>query len=201
MFILPLGAPGADYFPASVAIVELPQFDGGGGYHVTDHDTGGGTLYGVTEATWAEAARRGIVSGDLKDATRADTDRVLRVLFWHACRCDDLGAGLGLVVFGIAMASGESVAAKVLQRAVGALVDPGFGIIGPVTLAATQRFLNPRNPADLVNLLTDRDEQFFDGLACAQWFAHGWTNRAEAIRDAALTQLAAPGVLGTPAPT
>ena len=155
------------------------------GYHVTDHDSGAGTNLGVTEATWAAAVARGIVTGALKDAQPWQCGRVLKRMFWDVCRCDDLGPGIGLVVFNMAMVSGPREASLILQRVVGADED---GFIGEKTVAAAKAM----DACDVLKLLTTRDEEFFAGLVSAKWFLKGWDARAEACYAAGIAQLPDP---------
>jgi lysozyme family protein len=171
----------ADNFQQSLTFVWLPQNDGQP-YHVTNHDSGAGTAWGVTQETWAEAVARGIVTGELKTAPKADCGTVLKALFWDVERCDDLHAGVDLVVFNMAMLSGVGREGLLLQHTLGVAQD---GDIGAATIAAA----NARDPAGLIKTLTSQDETFFAGLASARWFLKGWDNRVAACEAVALAML------------
>jgi lysozyme family protein len=171
-------------FQQWLAFVWRPDFDGQG-YHVTDHDTGVGTAWGVIEATWSEAQQMELVHGPLSDAPQSACGAVLRSLFWDKCRCDEMHPAVGGVVFNMAMSDGPARAAKILQAAIGVDSD---GVIGPVTLAAA----NSVDPHALVLALTACQENFTAGLSSAKWFGNGWKRRAEAARAFAETLLQGP---------
>ena len=165
----------------ALAWVWRPENDGQP-YHVTDHDTGAGTAWGVTQATWEDGIAAGIASGKLEDASQQQIGYVLERLFWDRCRCDDLGPGVGLMVFDMAMLSGVPEASLILQRAVGAYED---GVIGNQTVAAVVK-----SPAlGLLDTLTARDEDFFAGLTSFKWFGKGWDARVTRCLAACIGQL------------
>ncbi len=171
-------------FDSWLTFVWRPDFDGQP-FHVTEHDTGAGTSWGVTQATWDEAVSIGLVHGTLQGAPKTLLAMVLNSLFWRRCRCDDMHPAVGGVVFNIAMLDGPGRAAKILQASAGAPVDRGVGIVGPITLHAT----NAMDPKALVDELTDGEEAFTAGLSDAKWFDNGWHRRAEAARTFATTFL------------
>lgn len=155
---------------AALYFVWRPENDGQP-YHVTPGDPGGGTNMGVTEATWRDAERRGLVSGELQYAELSDLSRVLHELFWHVAGCDKLPAGVDLVVFNMAMVSGPSRAIRLLQSAVGVKQD---GIWGPISQGA----LENTDPEEVLDYFTDDAVAFFEGLAGFERFGNGWLRRA-----------------------
>lgn len=169
------------HFRSALAFVWRPENDGQA-YHVTNHDTGLGTAWGVTEATWEDAIAAGFATGLLKDASQQAIGYVLERMYWDRCRCDDLGPGVGLMVFNMAMLSGVYEAAVILQRVVGSDED---GRIGDVTVAATVK-----SPAlGVLDLLTTRDELFFHGLTSFAWFGAGWDARVTRCLAASIGEL------------
>lgn len=167
---------------ASLDFVWRPENDGQP-YHVDAHDSGGGTNMGITEETWAEAVRHGLVKeGPLATAKRDELSLILRVNYWRACACDYLPDGVDLVVFDMAMVAGVGRAAAILQTVLQVEVDRD---IGRKTEQAAFRFA----PYGLINTLTTDDERYFAGLRAFTWFGRGWDNRAEACRQVAAALL------------
>lgn len=173
-----------DSFPVCLGFVWRPENDGQP-YHCDPNDPGGATSWGVTHATWEDARGRGLVSGDLADASRAALATVLRAGYWDHCSCDQMAPGVDLAVFNMAMLSGDGEAERILQTVLGVTVD---GVVGPITLAAA----NAMAPTDLIIALTNRDEAFFASLPTAKYFNRGWDRRAEDCRAAALAMVAPP---------
>ena len=166
-------------WPAALSFVWRPENDGQG-YHCDAGDPGGATNRGVTHATWDEAVRHGLVSGDLSTASPADLSRVLRCMFWNVIQGDALPAGPDLAVFNIAMLAGPGRAARILQGVCGAVVD---GAVGPATIRAAGGM-----PASgLVARLTDGAETYFAHCSDAAQFLRGWTRRANDCRALAIS--------------
>lgn len=130
------------------------------------------TSYGVTEMTWDEAERQGIVDHDIDTATKDDCASILRSMYWNACHCPSLSPGVSLMVFNDAMVCGTGHTTKLLQRIVGAEQD---GVIGPNTL----RLANSVHAVDLIEKLRVADEIYYAALAKAPLFLKGWTRREE----------------------
>jgi lysozyme family protein len=171
-------------WPKALAFVMLPQNDGQS-YHVTDHDTGRGTAWGITEDTWYHAVDTGLVHGDIHNATQAQAGVILRQEYWNGTLCDGLPLAVDFLVFNMAMMAGQGRAIKLLQRIVGVLED---GVNGPKTIAATAR----QDTTYMLMALTKADEQFFQALSGATYFINGWTNRAEYCKHVAQSLLIAP---------
>lgn len=82
-------------------------------------------------------------------------------------------------MFDFAVNSGPNRAVRCLQQVLGVAVD---GLVGPITLAATNRC----SAADIVNVLCDRRLGFLRALSTFPVFGRGWIRRVETIRAAAL---------------
>jgi lysozyme family protein len=141
------------------------------------------TSYGVTQATWDDAAADGIVSGDLTDATQDQCASIYRARFWNVLRCDAFSPGVALVLFSDATLTGTGHVARLLQRLVVTVED---GVIGPRTISAANRWV----PRRLIAALIAADMDYLAGLANAPKFIRGWTRREEALRTAALSMTA-----------
>lgn len=178
----------ATSWPAARDFVWRPENDGQR-VHVDAGDPGGETNMGVTAATWAAAVAHGYVTGALADATNAQLETVLRVLFWNVIKGDSLPKGDDLALFNFAMMAGTGRAAKVLQVLVGVTPDM---VIGPQTLQAVWG----QKPNALIAALTDRVESYFAACADAPQFLRGWDRRAADCRALALQLAGAPAVGG-----
>lgn len=151
-----------------------------GGYVNHPSDPGGRTNLGVTQKTWQEwVMPKEVTEADMKALTPELVKPLYKTRYWNACRCDDLPAGVDLVVFDIAVNAGTGRAAKFLQEAVGV---PADGSIGPRTLAAVNSF----GANTLINKISDRRESYYRSLSTFPTFGKGWLSRTERVRADAL---------------
>jgi len=84
---------------------------------------------------------------DLKKLPPDQAREIYRTKYWNVLRCDDLPAGVDLVVFDFGAEAGPAEAAAALQRVVGAEADSS---VGPATIAATKA----GSPSDIVMRLS-----------------------------------------------
>jgi hypothetical protein len=84
---------------------------------------------------------------DLKKLPPDQAREIYRTKYWNVLRCDDLPAGVDLVVFDLGVEAGPAEAAAALQRVVGAEADSS---VGPATIAATKA----GSPSDIVMRLS-----------------------------------------------
>lgn len=153
-------------------LAETLEHEGGWADH--PKDPGGATMKGVTLATYRAFKGRDVTKAELRAISDADLEAIYRKGYWDKTRCDDLPAGVDLMVFDLAVNSGPGRAAQFLQAAVGATVD---GIIGPATLAKVATL----PAAEIVIRLRNRRERFFRSLATFSTFGRGWLRRLEAV--------------------
>ncbi|MFM9434619.1 lysozyme family protein [Janthinobacterium sp. CG_23.3] len=135
-----------------------------GGYSDHPDDTGGATMYGVTE----RVARARGYAGDMRALPLAFAKTVARADYWDKFQCDQLGPVLGFQVFDAAYNGGP--AAKWLQRAVGATED---GVIGAKTIGA----LRGADPIKVMARFNAYRQQYLAGLAVWPSFGKGWARR------------------------
>jgi lysozyme family protein len=91
------------------------------------HDPGGLTRYGISQRAYPDL--------DIRNLTKDDAMQIYRTDYWDRCRCDELPAGLAILLFDSAVNQGPTAAIRMLQQALRVSAD---GVIGPVTLAAAQ---------------------------------------------------------------
>ena len=164
---------GVDFFAA--AVVWVISNEGGSLFTDAPLDRGGPTKYGVTLATLSIARKRPCTASDVRLMGLAEAEEIYRAHYWSP-----LGLG-GLVDAAVATASldaavlcGPEVAAKALQRAVGAEPD---GCVGPLTLAAA----NAAVPAETLAAMVARLDAYLNGIVARSpsqgiWLA-GWKKR------------------------
>lgn len=162
-------------FPA--ALREILRHEGG----YVDHpsDPGGATNLGITLGTARENGLDVDGDGDVdKDDVRKLTPKmagkVYRARYWNTCHCDDLPAGVDLMVFDFAVNSGPARARRLLQETVGVKAD---GIIGPKTMAAVAKI----RPQDIVENMRVSRAAFYRSLETYPTFGRGWMRRLAGV--------------------
>lgn len=170
----------ATNFSAFLAFAWRPGFDNpADGYHNTKGDPGGGTLGGVTEATWAAAEARGLVTGQLRNATRQQLSTILQDEYWGDA-CDALPTGIDFMLANGRMMSGGYP--KIFQSCLGLIGADVDGDIGPETIAAAISVA----PATFVSALHGAHYQYLRALFAWPEFGNGWTTRLVAAHSTAL---------------
>lgn len=113
-----------------------------GGYVNHPNDRGGPTKYGITLKTLATYQKEASVQ-DVKELTINTAYKIYKIMYWDMVKLDQVKSPLiQYCLFDIAIHSGPKQAVKRLQSALRTagytevLVD---GIIGPITLQATNR--------------------------------------------------------------
>jgi lysozyme family protein len=146
------------------AFAKLLHHEGGWSDHAMD--PGGKTMYGITEAV----ARANGYTGDIRDLTTAQAKEIYKKAYWDAIQADKIHPTLRFDTFDAAVNSGVGQAARWLQRAVGAKED---GIIGPMTLDATQR----NNPEASRSKMIGYRLLMMTQLKTWPHFGRGWARR------------------------
>ncbi len=141
-----------------------------GGWADHPRDPGGATMKGVTLKTYSDWLGRQATKDELRAISDEHLTSIYKARFWDAVRADDLPAGLDYVVFDMAVNSGPSRAARVLQSAIGVTPD---GAIGPKTLAAVAA----HDPAALIAAFQRNRQHFLEALPAFDAFGKGWTRR------------------------
>lgn len=99
-----------------------------GGYVNDPRDPGGETKYGITKRSYPDE--------NIAKLTKKRAKEIYCRDYWDDCRCDDLPAGLDILVFDCAVNQGPYFARRNLQASIGVKTD---GIIGPKTLEAARQ--------------------------------------------------------------
>lgn len=150
-----------------------------GGYVFNEHDPGGATCKGVTQAVYdAWRDLHGSERRSVRFIEESELENIYLNNYWRPVRGDDLPAGVDYCVFDFAFNSGVNRAARFLQRMVGVLED---GQIGPATLAAVKAV----PPLTLIDKLCDARLVFLQSLNTWKFFGSGWGHRVAEVRERA----------------
>jgi lysozyme family protein len=166
--------PTPDRFEACLA----PVLEAEGGFVDHPADRGGATRFGITRQTLADWRGHAVGVEDVRTLPRGEAAEIYRRRYWETMRCDELPAGIDLMVLDCAVNSGPRRSALILQQACRVAAD---GAIGPATLAAVGR----RDAAALIDDLAAARLSFCRGLTTFAVFGRGWERRIEAMRKTA----------------
>jgi uncharacterized protein (TIGR02594 family) len=156
-----------------------------GGNDDDPRDPGGRTSRGITQSEWNIWRRSHAgLPADVWQAPQAQVIAIYRQNYWNVVNADALPVGVDYCVFDFGVNSGNSRAAKFLQRRVGTDQD---GEIGPLTIAATARAVQANGAADLVDALCADRLAFLRALAKWSTYGHGWKARVDGVRVTAET--------------
>ena len=153
-----------------------------GGWADHPRDPGGATMRGVTMAVYQSYLGRNISKKELRNIPQDHLVDIYKSLYWDKVRCDQLAAGVDLVVFDMAVNSGVSRSARILQRCVGAVPD---GVIGPKTMA----LVNGIPAKDIIVKFSDGRENFYKNLNTFDTFGKGWLRRNSECEAKALEMI------------
>ena len=160
-----------DRFLACLAFTLAPENEGG--WSDNPMDPGGATMHGVTLAnfrTWRHDPLA--TKAELRAIGDAELRAFYAVGYWQPKRCQDLPAGVDLMVFDFGVNAGTRESAMVLQQAVGVGVD---GWVGPGTLAAVRTM----DASDLVDALAAAQEAHYRSCKAFATFGRGWLARLD----------------------
>jgi len=173
------------------------------GYANVKGDRGGRTKHGITEVTFKEALRRGIIRGvsDVRDLTVDQAKVIAKAMYWTPLRLSDVSDQyIAAEIFDTSYNSGPGKAAMIAQLALDYLGEKLAidGNIGPVTLGLINKWCakDPRalmvalNGIQFIHFCGIVDEHLIDAIkACVrstpdqQQFARGWTKRIKGYRE------------------
>jgi peptidoglycan hydrolase-like protein with peptidoglycan-binding domain len=171
---LPTAAPAGENFAACLEIVLQQE----GGFSDNPADPGGATKFGITLKTLADFREKPVTKEDVQALTKDEAREIYRANYWNTMSCNQLPRGIDLIAFDFGVNAGPRTAIKALQRAAGVTDD---GSIGPVTLAA----IRAHQPANLVNRMAAERMKHYRSLTTFDTFGTGWSNRNEAVKQAA----------------
>jgi hypothetical protein len=153
-----------------------------GGYVDHPDDPGGATNLGITHKTLAAWRGEPVTRDDVRNLDHDEACEIYRANYWNALNCDNLPAGVDLVVFDMGVNAGPSRAAKMLQKIVHVEQD---GQVGPITFGAVKSI----DASFIVAAFSDARLDYYRSLKHWGTFGRGWTRRTTETRAAALEML------------
>lgn len=152
-----------------------------GGYVDDPDDPGGMTNMGITAKTLAEFTGRRlstITEKEMRELTKDQVKPIYKRKYWDACKCDQLPAGLDILVFDFAVNSGPGRAIKELQQCL--RVDDD-GILGVITLKHISTF-----PLELlIKEYANARRDFLQQIKTFPKFGKGWIARVDKVEATA----------------
>lgn len=170
-------APVVDRFHDALSRVLVHE--GGNADH--PRDPGGRTRKGVTQRVynaWRTKSRLSI--RDVFQASDTEITAIYRAQYWQPINGDQLPPGVAYVVFDGAVNSGTKQSAKWLQRALGFDKSQVDGVIGSVTISATQQY---PDHDELIARIIERREVFLRALKTFATFGKGWLRRIKNVKE------------------
>ena len=141
-----------------------------GGYVDNPNDPGGATKYGISKRAHPEV--------NISKLTKKKAREIYHQDYWQPCGCEELPAGLDLLVFDCAVNQGPGFAVRTLQQSVGAAED---GIFGPRTQAAAES----ADPHEAIREYVARRGVRYGRLDTFSRFGLGWMRRLADIHQRA----------------
>lgn len=150
-----------------------------GGYVDHPADLGGATNQGITQKTYDNYRKTDKRSVQYID--EREVRDIYRAAYWIPAKCGILAVPVDLVIFDAAVNHGVSRSAKLLQEAVGVVVD---GNIGPITIDAVKEMPPMDLAEDLIDLRRTFYQRIVDKNPSQKVFSRGWGNRMDALEKA-----------------
>jgi lysozyme family protein len=155
----------------AAARITIMQMEGG--HKATDHpsDPGGLTKYGISQRSYPDL--------DIRSLTYDEAVIIFKLDYWDKIAGDLLPWPLCLYVSDAAFNMGPVRAVRLLQKALGNVnVD---GVMGPKTLAATNRYF----PGEIGAMFNARRVLAHAAMPHASMYGVGWCNRVFRIVEEA----------------
>lgn len=178
-------APEANHAAMSPRFIEahrwIAKWEGGFSNH--EHDPGGATNFGITQAVLSQWRGKPVSVQDVKDLSPVEAREIFHARYWTPMRLDEIPSAAALMAYNCGVNSGPSRGIRFLQAAMtkqGISLDVD-GRIGPQTIAAA-------NGADQGRLVADYAaiyEAYYRGLSTWPYFGKGWMNRLRDVTAAA----------------
>ncbi|MHB8284104.1 MAG: glycoside hydrolase family 108 protein [Caulobacteraceae bacterium] len=172
-------------FDACVALVLNEE-----GSAYTNRPSDGPTKWGITLDTltrynYATMGQKSTSTADVSTLGRYQASLVYKALYWIPLRCDELPAGLDLMVFDCGVNQGQPTAVRLLQQALGVTVDGQFG-------QKTMDAVRCTDAAHVVTQMAALRLYRYRTTANAGEYLAGWTNRLNTVTATALAATRAP---------
>ena len=164
-----------------------------GGYANNPADKGGVTNLGITQETFDNAKKKGLIKAEsIEKLTKPEAEKIYKQEYWDKSSADKLPEDIAVPYFDAVVNHGVTGGAQLLQKAInrfaGANIVKEDGNIGEETISALNSMLTDRRSRlrFIDNMLDVRDERY-DGLVnndpSQGVFLKGWKNRTNDFRE------------------
>lgn len=162
--------------------------EGGWSDHV--HDSGGKTMYGVTQATYNRYRKaKKLPVRPVRGITKEEVRDLYDLFFWREAQCHRLPWPINYLVFDAAVNSSPKRGIQWAQRGLGVSAD---GVVGPATIGAAERCVADGDSAKILAIV-DARVQFLCDLVKRKptqlSFLLGWWRRTQRVLGRALLTL------------
>lgn len=141
-----------------------------GGYSDNKYDSGGKTMFGITE----QVARVNGYQGQMKELPLSVAKSIYKKQYWDAVRANEMPQKLRYGLFDAAVNSGPSQAVKWLQQALNLVPD---GVVGIKTLFEA----NKSDSSEVLLKMLGYRLEFMANLKVWPNFGKGWARRVATI--------------------
>lgn len=125
-----------------------------GGWSNHPADTGGATMYGVTQATYNTYRKgKGLPTQSVRKITKSEAHDLYDVMYWRTSGSDRLPWPVSYMTFDAAVNSGPKRGVQWTQQGLGVTAD---GIVGPGTIAAAKAAVNGADGAKIYGIMDAR---------------------------------------------
>jgi lysozyme family protein len=155
-----------------------------GGFSDKKNDSGGRTMYGVTQVTfdrWRDSQHE--PHADVAAITKLEAQNLYLQMFWTEAHCDEMPRRLATFTFDTSVNSGPGEAIKVLQRSVGSTADGQFGphTVDCINFCTADSAAEDATLKEFAAARASLDAQIIVAHPQDQEFSHGWMNRINAL--------------------
>ena len=152
------------------------------GNHLPDGRQGC-TMLGCTQTNWEAYIGHHVTQDDMKKLTSSDVKPLYKKNYWDAVSGDLLPSGLDYAAFDFAINAGPAASRKMIQRALGVIVD---GSIGPNTLKA----ISQADSKELMQKFSDAKTTYYKSLGNFNVYGAGWLKRVADVQAVANMMIA-----------
>jgi lysozyme family protein len=155
-----------------------------GGYSDNPYDSGGKTMYGITEKT----ARDNGYKGKMKDLTLREAKEIYKDDYWNIIRLDEIDKeSMQELMFDTAVNMGVHASVLFAQRAYNILNKKGIavdGVIGPQTINAINNYRYERDIAFwYISVRVEGYNKIVKSNEDQKVFIRGWGRRIQSLLD------------------
>lgn len=154
-----------------------------GGWADDPRDSGGATMRGITQKTYASWLGRAVTKGELQAIPQQHLTAIYKGEYWNGCGANMVPGGFDMMLFDFAVNAGPSAAVKTLQLLIGALPDGKFG---PKTLATLQQQIVLKGAGPLIRRYSKCRQEFYRKLKKFSVFGNNWVARTKRVTEYAV---------------